>query len=212
MRLKAFRLAPVTAFVAMVLLSGCSTATDSIRDPRIATEVARSDVLNVSYRPQTSQVGCGIAPLSSVLAYYDVPNELSTLEQVYKLDAEGGYSMGKLATVAQTFWLKAFVVKMDNAAARKQIQAGRPVIVPIRKDVYGYTIGDTWIYKTIKTHVLDHVMDEDSLYFNHYVALIGMDDGNFWILDPDEGMLSIDGERLARMRRTFDDASLMVGR
>ncbi len=196
----------------LAYLSGCSAPAETIRDPRIADQVAQSDILNVPFRKQTNQIGCGIAVLSSILSYWDFQNELSDLERAHKPDADSGYSIRKLASIAQAAGLKAFIVKMDNDAVKKHIRSGRPVIVPIRKDVYGYAVGDLWLFQFVKNNILTYVMDDDSLYFNHYVALVGFDDQNVWIVDPAEGISRIANDRLEKMRRPFDHASLLVGR
>ena len=83
--------ANIFCLLLIVFLTGCSVRTETVQDARIISDNSEPIILNVMFRYQTSQIGCGIAALSTVLSYWDFQNELSDLEQTHSPDTQSGY-------------------------------------------------------------------------------------------------------------------------
>jgi len=93
-------------------------------------------VANVPFVKQKSDVDCGPAALSMVLAHFGVS---ASLEQVAALDppSVGGVRAGSLRDVARGKGLEAFVVSGTLKDLMAQIERGRPILVGLAKPLIG---------------------------------------------------------------------------
>jgi uncharacterized protein YvpB len=176
---------------------------------------ADGQVLHVPYRSQLdgsayAQANCGPAALAMVLAYYGIDDSLWSLRvqamqaQHSWVDDDGGYSDGygvfvyNLATVAEGLGLRADGLwqregnRVDHlrlwraADLRRQIEAGRPVIVQVR-------------FRLLPGNVRSAYVED------HFIVVHGTAGSDFVYSDPVRGSeLSIDEDDLLRAMGAAD--------
>ncbi len=180
-------------------------------------------VLPVVHDQQTDGASCGAHALASVINYWQGPNTV-TGNAMYAAtppaDMRFGYSIAELLTLARTNRLLANGVRLDDAAIIRELEAGRPVLVPVR-------IPSVWVQsRTLvpgatrapivglaATAFMQRVgrLSEftNVAMVNHYVLVVGYEHETFVVVEPVMGFRTISFDRLERYRRPFGDAAIV---
>ncbi|PZO55677.1 MAG: hypothetical protein DCF16_02060 [Alphaproteobacteria bacterium] len=177
-------------------------------------------VLAVEHDRQTRGPSCGAHALASVVNYWRGPGTL-TGDALYHdhPPADGaGYSMTELLTLARAQNLLASAVAMPQQGLIRELEAGRPVLVPVRLPsiyVQQRTLpgGDipivgiarnTLIYRAARTSEVGNLA-----MVNHYLLVVGYDEERFIVVEPVMGYRTISADKLERYRRAFQDAAIV---
>jgi len=164
--------------------------------------------LDVRFHRQITKHSCGAAILHSVLSYWGSreASQMGILRQHPPESEEGDYSLGEMKRIAIELGFKAYVIPADEDFIKKQLRLGRPVIVPVtleygRETLQSMGMGEEEYRKISEKHKLS---------YNHYLALIGMGEGSFVVLDPTRGIYLMDREQVARNRAPHKEAALLL--
>jgi predicted double-glycine peptidase len=191
---------------AAALAGGCATPIHSVNDSRLKERAPTLRAVDLKFVAQQTKYSCGAAALESVLTYWDTPLSQSwLLENVPPASTKKGYQIGELKAVAEARNLNAFAVEADFAFLEKQIDAGRPIIVPLETK-YLSGIYDTPLLGPISRLVYQTFMPS----YSHYVVVFGYDDGRMWVMDPNEGLRSIKRKKFLKEWEKRGRAALLI--
>lgn len=177
-------------------------------------------VLDVQHDRQTSGPSCGAHALASVVNYWRGPGAM-TGDALYAEHppADGmGYSMTELLTLARGQGLLASAVAMPRAGLVRELEAGRPVLVPVRlPSIYvqqrALPGGDIPVVGLARNALISRagrVSEFGNLAMvNHYLLVVGYDADQFIVVEPVMGYRTISTERLERYRQAFQDAAIV---
>lgn len=177
-------------------------------------------VLSIVHDRQTEGPSCGAHALASVVNYWRGPGTLdgSTLYRQIPPTSPSGYSMAELMTLAQTQGLLVSAVAMPNAAIVRELERGRPVIVPVRlPSIYvqqrSFPGGDLPVIGLARNALITGFGRTSELtrfaMVDHYLLVAGYEDDTFVVVEPVMGYRTISFSKLARYRRAFGDAALV---
>ena len=119
---------------------------------------------------------------------------------------EKGYSLGELKRIAKKYSLKSFVVGGTAEFLRKQIDAGRPVIVPVKLQYDA----DELAKHGLSSEDYDKVTKKYDLVYDHYLAVIGYGENSFVVIDPARGIYEITVEEFENIWGLHQNATLLV--
>jgi len=176
--------------------------------------------LPVVHDRQTEGPACGAHALASIVNYWRGPARLngSALFRQTPPASLSGYSMAELMILAQANGLLASAVRLPQEGIIQELEAGRPVIVPVRLPsiyvqqrvlpgaalpVLGYA-RNALIYRAGRVSELTRMAMVD-----HYLLVAGYQDHTFAVVEPVMGWRTISFSKLARYREAFDDAALV---
>ncbi|MFO1018123.1 MAG: hypothetical protein U1E03_11025 [Hyphomonadaceae bacterium] len=181
-------------------------------------------VLAVEHDRQRSGPSCGAHALASVVNYWRGSGTI-TGDTIYHdhPPADGmGYSMTELLALARDQGLLASAVRMPRAGMIAELEAGRPVLVPVRlPSIYvqqrvlpGSDIPGVAIARNALMYRAGRVSEFSNLAMvNHYLLVVGYegegDAGRFVVVEPVMGYRTISFEKLERYRRAFGDAAIV---
>lgn len=177
-------------------------------------------VLAVEHDRQTRGPSCGAHALASVVNYWRGPGTL-TGDALYHdhPPADGmGYSMTELLTLARAQGLLASAVAMPQQGLIRELEAGRPILVPIRvPSIYvqqrvlpGGDIPLVAIARNSLMYRAGRVSEFSNLAMvNHYLLVVGYEDERFVVVEPVMGYRTISADKLERYRRAFQDAAIV---
>jgi hypothetical protein len=180
-------------------------------------------MLPVVHDRQTQGPSCGVHVLASVINYWMGPGAVSG-EAIYSSTppaAPEGYSMAELLTLARQHGLMASGVRLAEADIVRELESGRPVLVPVRLPaVYvqswslpGANRPLVGVPAQLVTTRVGRVSEWTGLAMvNHYVLIAGYEGETFVALEPIMGFRTISFERLRRYRRPFEDAAIVFSR
>lgn len=180
-------------------------------------------VLPVSHDRQTEGPSCGAHVLASVINYWNGAGTVTgdALYHSAPPAAADGYSMAELLGMARQQGLAASGVRLGQADIIRELESGRPVLVPVRiPSVYlqdwslpGADATVIGAPARVVTTRVGRLSEWTGLAMvNHYVLIAGYDDDNFVALEPVMGFRTISFERLGRYRRAFGDAAIVFSR
>lgn len=180
-------------------------------------------VLPVVHDQQTNGASCGAHALASVINYWRGPGSVSG-NAIYTAtppaNMSNGYSIAELLTLARTNGLLANGVRLNQADITRELENGRPVLVPVR-------IPSVWVQnRTLAPGVtaapvvgiaatafmqrIGRVSEFANVAMvNHYVLVVGYEDDRFVVVEPVMGFRTISFDRLERYRRPFSDAAIV---
>lgn len=177
-------------------------------------------VLPVVHDRQRAGPSCGAHALASVVNYWRGPGVMDG--QTYYREhppADGmGYSMAELLQVARSQGLLASAVRMPEQGLVRELEAGRPVLVPVRvPSIYVqqrvWPGGDVPVFGLVRNSVIyraSRVSEATNLAMvNHYLLVVGHDGDHFVVVEPVMGYRTISFRRLERYRDAFDDAAIV---
>lgn len=177
-------------------------------------------LLPVAHDRQTEGPTCGAHVLASVLQYWQGPSA-PTGHAIFAATppaSPAGYSMAELMVIAQQRGLLASAVRLRQADIVRELEAGRPVLTPVRipsinlqdwalpgsnRPVVGFPA------RLVTTRV-GRVSEWTGLaMIDHYVLVVGYEGETFVALEPVLGFRTISFDRLERYRRPFNDAAIV---
>jgi Papain-like cysteine protease AvrRpt2 len=178
-------------------------------------------VLPVVHDRQTTGASCGAHALASVVNYWRGAGTV-TGDAIYTAsppaNAEDGYSIAELVALAQQQGLLASGVRLNLPDLIRELEAGRPVLVPVRipsiyvqnRTLPGSEAPVIGVAADVVVQRIGSVSEMTNLALvNHYLLLVGYDRDRAIVVEPVMGYRTISFERLARYRRDFDDAAIV---
>jgi hypothetical protein len=177
-------------------------------------------VLDVQHDAQHSGPSCGAHVLASVVNYWRGPGTLDgeTFFRANPPADEMGYAMTELLALARGEGLLASAVAMPREGIIRELEAGRPVLVPVRlPSIYvqqrvlpGGDIPLVGIARNAVISRAGRVSEFTSLAMvNHYLLVVGYDDERFVVIEPVMGYRTISFDRLERYREPFQNAAMV---
>lgn len=177
-------------------------------------------VLPVVHDRQTEGPACGVHALASVVNYWRGPGTLngSALYRAEPPTSPSGYSMAELMALARAQGLLVSAVRMPREAIVQELEAGRPVLVPVRlPSIYVQTrilpggnvpvVGvarNALIARAGRVSEMTHLAVVD-----HYLLVVGYEGDHFVVVEPVMGYRTISFQKLERYRRAFGDAAMV---
>jgi hypothetical protein len=178
-------------------------------------------LLPVVHDRQINGMACGAHALASLTNYWLGSGHVSgaaIFASSPPADMTSGYSMAEILTLAAKQGLLASAVRLQPADVVRELEAGRPVLVPVRVPsvfVQGWqlpganvpVLGFPAAFVMSRSAQLSEMTGKGML--NHYVLIAGYDGDTFVILEPVMGLRTISAERLARYREAFGNAAIV---
>jgi hypothetical protein len=180
-------------------------------------------VLPVVHDRQQAGSACGAHVLASVVNYWRGPGTLQG-EALFKSTppkSPSGYSMAELLTLAKQNGLAASAVRLTSDDIKSELEAGRPVLVPIRLPsiyvqqrslpggdipVVGW-VRNSIIYRAGKVQEMTKIAMVD-----HYLLVAGHEPGKWVVLEPVMGFRTISDQKLTRYREHFGNAAIVFSK
>lgn len=177
-------------------------------------------VLPVVHDQQFSGPACGAHALASVVNYWNGEGALdgAALFAAQPPASEAGYSMAELRAIARAHGLAASAVRLDEAHIIRELEQGRPVLIPVRlPSIYVQQRimpgGQTPIVGPVRNFVIHRagrVSEFAGLAMvDHYLLVVGYDETRFVVVEPVMGYRTIARTRLGRYREAFADAAMV---
>lgn len=186
-----------------------------------AVEPPNTLVLPVSHDPQTSAAACGAHVMSSVINYWEGEGAVTghaLFEATPPADMRAGYSMAELMAIARSHGLTTNAVRLSDADIVRELEAGRPVLVPVRApsifiqrwQLPGANRPVLGLPAAIVASRVGAIAEfTGATMVNHYVLVVGYEDETFVAVEPVMGFRTISFERLDRYREPFGNAALV---
>lgn len=177
-------------------------------------------MLQVEHDQQVEGPSCGAHVLASVINYWRGEGTVSG-EAIYRTTppaALDGYTMAELLELARGNGLTASAVRIGNEDLIRELESGRPVLVPVRiPSIYlqawtlpGANVPVLGLPAQVVTSRVGRLSEWTGLtMINHYVLISGYEDETFVALEPVLGFRTISFDRLKRYRRPFGDAAIV---
>lgn len=177
-------------------------------------------VLPVEHDRQTRGPSCGAHALASVVNYWRGEGTMAgdALYRDRPPADPAGYSLAELLILARGEGLLASPVAMPEQGLVQELESGRPVLVAVRlPSIYvqqrSLPGGDVAILGIARNTLIDRagrVSEASTLAMvDHYLLVVGYEDDYFVVVEPVMGYRTISAQRLARYRRSFDEASIV---
>lgn len=177
-------------------------------------------VLPVNHDRQTSGPSCGAHALASVINYWNGAGAVTgdaIFAQTPPAD-RSGYSLTELMTLARANGLTTSAVRLDDRAIIRELEAGRPVLVPVRVpsifiqpwQLPGANVPVLGLPSAIVTSRVGRLAEfTGASMVNHYVLVVGYEDDKFVVVEPVMGYRTLSHDRLDRYREAFNDAAVV---
>jgi hypothetical protein len=178
-------------------------------------------VLPVVYDQQTTPASCGANALASVVNYWQGQGTVSgaALYQTSPpADPANGYSLAELMTLAQRRGLLVSAVRLTHDDITRELEAGRPVLVPVRApaiyvEPHALPGENTPVIGVAENAFISRVGRVSEMtrlaLVSHYLVIVGYDANRYVVVEPVRGYRTISFDRLERYRRPFQDAALV---
>lgn len=177
-------------------------------------------VLPVIHDRQTEGPACGVHALASVVNYWRGPGTLngSELFRAQPPASPSGYSMAELMALARAQGLLASAVRLPREAIVQELEAGRPVLVPVRlPSIYvqqrvlpGGNVPVVGVARNALIARAGRVSEMTRLAMvDHYLLAVGYEGDHFVVVEPVMGYRTISFQKLERYRRAFGDAAIV---
>ncbi len=183
-------------------------------------------VLPLVHDRQTRGPSCGAHALASIVNYWrDQAKQLGqpkiTGEALFAAKpplSPSGYSMAELMTLARAEGLVVSAVRLDEAAVKRELEAGRPVLVPVRlPSIYVQQRqlpgGDIPVVGWVRNGIIyraGRVSEMTGMaVVDHYLVITGYNEDQWIVLEPVMGFRTMSKQKLTRYREKFDDAALV---
>ncbi|MBK8200507.1 MAG: hypothetical protein IPK75_19360 [Acidobacteria bacterium] len=197
------------------------TGRNSFEFPRTKVEPQDTLLLPVTHDRQVDGAACGAHALASLINYWEGAGTVTGAQMFAEAppaDAAAGYSIAEVMTLAQGHGLLASAVRMPADGLIAELEAGRPVMVPVSvPSVYVQpwqlpganvpVLGVPADFVTTRTAWLSERLGQSML--NHYVLVAGYDGDTFIVMEPVMGLRTISAERLERYRAPFGNAAVV---
>jgi hypothetical protein len=178
-------------------------------------------VLQVSHDRQTTEAACGAHALSSVINYWEGEGTVTgqgLFEATPPADLREGYSMTELMALARAHGLTTNAVRLRDADIIRELEAGRPVLVPVRVpsiflqpwQLPGANMPVIGIPSAVVTSRVGQIAEfTRATMVNHYILIVGYENQTYVAVEPVMGFRTISFERLDRYRQPFGNAALV---
>ncbi|MES1202017.1 MAG: hypothetical protein ABUS57_11285 [Pseudomonadota bacterium] len=196
-----------------------NTAVNSFEMRHARVDGPQTLVLNVVHDRQVEGPSCGAHALASVVNYWRGPGSVtgSGLYRATPPANRSGYSMAELMALARANGLLASAVQMPSAALVHELEAGRPVLVPVRvPSIYvqrttipGEGVPVIDLARDALINRTARVSEYSGLMVNHYLLVVGYEGQTFVVVEPVMGYRTISFDKFERYRRAFGDAALV---
>ena len=126
---------PRLALAVLALAAGCASYQGAFRDlepARLRSEPGWIWAPDVRLVRQRGELDCGAAALAMVLAHAGVPTTVEQVTAARPLTVRG-LAAGALRDLARARGARAFLIHGDLADLRRELEAGRPVVVGLVK-------------------------------------------------------------------------------
>jgi hypothetical protein len=175
-------------------------------------------VLPVVHDRQTRGPSCGAHALASVVNYWRGPGTLTgdALFEQTPPTAEDGYTMAELLNLAREQRLMASAVRLSEQEIIRELEAGRPVLVPVRlpsiyvqqRTLPGGDVPVVGVARNSLIYRAGRVSEFTNLaVVNHYLLIVGYQNQTF--VEPVMGYRTISFSKIARYRQAFGDAAMV---
>ena len=189
-----------------------------------AVDPPKTLLLPVTHDRQLDGAACGAHALASVINYWHGSGTMTGADLFAgtpPADTLNGYSMAELLKLSAANNLLASAVRMPQEGLLAELEAGRPVLVPVEvPSVYVQTwqlpgmnvplLGFPSEFITSRTAWLSEKTNQQML--NHYVLVAGYEGDMFVVMEPVAGLRTISAERLARYREPFGNAAIVFSK
>lgn len=189
-----------------------------------AVDPPKTLLLPVTHDRQLDGAACGAHALASVINYWHGSGTMTGADLFAgtpPADTLNGYSMAELLKLSAANNLLASAVRMPQEGLLAELEAGRPVLVPVEvPSVYVQTwqlpgmnvplLGFPSEFITSRTAWLSEKTNQQML--NHYVLVSGYEGDMFVVMEPVAGLRTISAERLARYREPFGNAAIVFSK
>ncbi len=225
-------------FVQALLLSFCLAACATTPTSDVDAFASRTDgnsfepfrgrvdgpsalVLPVVHDQQIDGAACGAHALASVVNYWRGAGTVTgagIFAASPPANAERGYSLAEMTALASAQGLVASSVRLNLPDLIRELESGRPVLVPVRlpsiyvqnRSLPGTDARPLSLARGLVMERVGRVSEFTALALvDHYLLLVGYDRDRFVVVEPVMGYRTISFERLARYRRSFDDAAVV---
>jgi hypothetical protein len=180
-------------------------------------------VLPVVHDRQTAGPSCGAHALASVVNYWRGAGTLegNALYAATPPANRSGYSMAELLQLANANGLLASAVRMPREGLMRELEAGRPVLLPVRlPSIYvqqrsfpGAQLPVVGVARNAVINQSGRVSElTGALMVDHYLLVVGYDDNKFVVVEPVMGYRTISYDRLERYREHFGEAAIVFSR
>lgn len=189
-----------------------------------AVDPPKTLLLPVTHDRQLDGAACGAHALASLLNYWHGPGTAAgadIFQAAPPADREGGYTMAELLHLAGERGLLASAVRLPPEGLIEELEAGRPVLVPVRvpsvfiqsRQLPGMNIPFLGLPSEIITSRTAWLSERaNRAMLNHYVLVAGYEGARFVVLEPVAGLRTISAERLSRYRAAFGNAAIVASR
>lgn len=178
-------------------------------------------LLPLQHDQQEDPIACGAHALASIINYWLGEGHVTGAEILAAhppANLEAGYSMAELLRLAGDYGLLASAVRLPEAGIRAELEAGRPVLVPVSLPAIFVQdwqlpganlplIGIPAAVTRSRTAWLSEQTGRGLV--DHYVIAAGHEGDTFVVMDPVWGLRTIRAERLARYRDAFGNAAIV---
>ena len=178
-------------------------------------------LLPVRHDQQIDPIACGAHALASIINYWLGEGHVSgagILAAHPPSDLEAGYSMAELVQLAGAYGLLASAVRLPEAGVVAELEAGRPVLVPVSVPAIfvqnwqlpGANVPLLGLPSAVarsRAAWLSEQMGQGLV--DHYVIAAGHEGDSFVVMEPVWGLRTIRSSRLARYRRAFGNAAIV---
>lgn len=180
-------------------------------------------VLPIEHDRQTEAPSCGAHALASVVNYWLGPGTADGTRIFNERPPadDKGYSIAEVMSMAHDRGLLANGVRLQQADLIRELEAGRPVMAPVRipsifvqqRTLPGLNLPVVGVASSVVQQRAAAVSEWTGLTMvDHYVLVVGYDEDQFVVLEPVMGFRTITFERLARYRRHFNNAAIVFSR
>lgn len=181
-------------------------------------------VLPVVHDQQRSGPSCGAHVLASAINYWEGQGTI-TGDQIFTgtppADTTNGYSVAELIAMARARGLMASGVRLSQQDIVRELESGRPVIVPVMvpaiylqtRSVPGGSVPILGTARNLVVSRAARISEWTRLaVISHYVLVVGYEDEHLVVVEPVYGYRTISFDRLARYRRQFNNAAIVMSR
>lgn len=196
------------------------SANNSFEAINRAVEPPDTLVLPVNHDRQTNGPSCGAHALASVINYWNGPGSI-TGDAIFASTPpadQSGYSLTELMTLARANGLTTSAVRLDDRAIIRELEAGRPVLVPVRVpsifiqpwQLPGANVPVLGLPSAIVTSRVGMLAElTGASLVNHYLLVVGYEDDKFVVVEPVMGYRTLSHDRLDRYRAAFGNAAIV---
>jgi hypothetical protein len=177
-------------------------------------------VLPVVHDRQTAGPSCGAHALASLVNYWHRDAHVSG-DEIFRVTPPAqpsGYSMGELMTLAGRHNLLASSVRLPQQGIIDELERGRPVLVPVRlpsiyvqpRTLPGENVPVIGLATGVVTDRVGRISEWTGLTMvDHYLLVVGHEEGHFIVVEPVRGYRTISFTKLARYREHFENAAMV---